>query len=306
MEKTKNKTVWSLIKRDRALIIMALPAIIYYILFHYKPMYGVLIAFKDFSISKGIMGSDWAGLKYFRQFFETPFFPRLLRNTLLISVYGLLWGFPVPIIFALVLNELNDGFYKRFVQTASYLPYFISTVVVVGMVVNILSPQTGIVGKIVKHFGGIPVNYMISAKHFRTIYIASGIWQGFGINSIIYLAALAGIEQEQYEAALVDGATRFQQTIHITIPGIMPTIIILLILDLGKLMNVGFEKIILMYSPSIYEVADVISTYTYRKGILETQHSFGAAVGLFNSVINFILLITFNRLSRKVSEVSLW
>jgi len=306
MIESKLKSAGKVIRRDRSLIIMIFPVILYYILFHYKPMYGILIAFKDFSISKGILRSEWAGLKYFIQFFESPFLGRLLRNTFSISIYGLLWGFPAPILFALFLNEMKNGFYKRLVQTASYLPYFISTVVVVGMIFNLLSPQTGIVAKFIKEFGGTPVNYMTSTRYFRTIYIASSIWKGFGIDSIIYLAALSGIEQEQYEAATIDGASRLKQTLHITIPGIMPTMIILLILSLGKLMSVGYEKIILMYSPAIYEVADVISTYTYRKGILETQYSFASAVGFFNSVINFVMLVVFNKISRRVSEISLW
>jgi putative aldouronate transport system permease protein len=306
IKETKIKNIQTTIKRDRALIVMIIPVVIYYLIFHYKPMYGILIAFKNFSISKGILRSEWAGLKYFMQFFQSYFFPRLLRNTVLISVYGLIWGFPIPILFALFLNEIKNGYYKKIVQTASYLPYFISTVVVVGIIYNLLSPQTGVIANVVKLFNGTPVNYMISARYFRTIYISSGIWQGFGINSILYIAAISGIEQEQYEAAIVDGASRFAQTIHITIPGILPTVIILLILNLGKLMSVGYEKIILMYSPSIYEVADVISTYTFRKGIFETQYSFAAAVGFFNSVINFILLIIFNKISKMISEISLW
>jgi putative aldouronate transport system permease protein len=292
--------------RDRYLLLLMLPVIAYYIIFHYVPMYGVTIAFKNFSAAKGILGSPWAGFKWFEQFFRSIYFSRIVRNTVLINVYGLLWGFPVPIIFALFLNELKDGVFRRSVQTISYLPHFISVVVVVGMIVNFLSPLDGIVNVALKAIGHEAINFMSEAKWFRTIYISSGIWQGFGWNSIIYLAAITSIDPTLYEAAEIDGASRLRKVWHITIPGILPTVIILLILNLGNIMSVGYEKIILMYSPATYETADVISTYVYRRGILNAEYSFGAAVGLFNSVINFLLIILVNRISKKITDIALW
>lgn len=292
--------------RDRALLLIMIPVVAYFIIFCYLPMYGVIIAFKDFIPGKGLTSGEWVGLKHFYMFFNSIYFGRLVRNTVLISVYGLLWGFPIPIMFALMLNELKDGLYKRAIQTISYLPHFISVVVVVGMMYNFLSVQDGIVNVFIEKFGGMSINFFNTPKYFRTMYIASGIWQEFGWSSIIYLAALSSIDPQLYEAAKIDGANRWQKMIHITIPGILPTIIILLILSLGSIMSVGFEKIILMYNPSTYEVSDVISTYTYRRGILGSSYSFGAAVGFFNSVINFTLLLIFNYFSKKVSSISLW
>ncbi|NSW89092.1 MAG: sugar ABC transporter permease [Firmicutes bacterium] len=293
-------------KRDKALLLMVTPVIIYYIIFHYKPMYGVIIAFKDFNPGLGIWGSPWIGLDNFKLFFSSAFFFRLIKNTFLISFYGLVFGFPFPIGFALILNEIKHKAYKKVVQTVSYLPHFISVVIVCGMIVNFLSPQTGIVSKVVQLFGGTPENYLLNSKYFRFIYISSGIWQSFGWGSIIYLAAITGIDEQLYEAARLDGANRLKQIFYITIPGIVPTIIILLILNLGNIMSVGFEKIILLYNPATYNVADVISTFTYRQGLVGLKYSYGAAVGLFNSVINCLFLVTANAISRKVSEISLW
>lgn len=297
---------WRQLKKDRYLILIASPAVLYFVIFHYVPMYGILMSFKDYSISAGIMGSDWVGLKYFEQFFQSIYFERILKNTLLISVYSLILAFPIPIIFALILNEFKDGLFKRSVQTFTYFPHFISVVVVVGMMVSFLSPSTGIVNNVLESIGTGPINFMGDPDWFRTLFIGSNIWQEFGWGSIIYLAALSGINPQLYEAARIDGANRWHQLLYITLPSIAPTIIILLILDMGQLMNVGFEKILLMYSPSTYETADVISTYVYRKGILGSQYSFGAAVGLFNSVINLILLVSANFISRKVTNSSLW
>lgn len=308
--KIKGETGWEKIKkafvRDKYLWLLILPGIIWYIIFMYSPMYGLVIAFKNFSPFKGVWDSSWVGLKWFKQFFETYYFWRILRNTLLINIYSILWGFPAPIIFALLLNEVQHKRFKRFSQTVSYLPHFISTVVIVGIVVNFLSPSTGIVNHVITALGGERISFMVDPKWFRTIYIGSGIWQGIGWNSIIYLAALSSIDQELYEAATVDGASRLRKMWHITIPGILPTVVILLILNFGSMLNVGYEKIILMYNPQTYETADVISSYVYRRGIAEGEYSFGTAVGLFQNVINFILVLTFNKLSRKVSEISLW
>jgi putative aldouronate transport system permease protein len=294
------------IRRDKYLLLMIVPVVVYYVIFHYIPMYGITIAFKNYSVSKGILGSEWLGFKWFEQFFHSFFFLRILKNTLLISIYGLIFGFWVPIAFALMLNELKDGAFKRFAQTVSYLPHFISVVVVVGMMVMFLSPSNGIVNQLLNQFGLESINFFNDTSWFRPLYVGSDIWQSFGWNSIIYLAAITGINSQLYEAARCDGANRWQQMIHVTLPGIKPTIVILLILSVGNIMNVGFEKILLMYNPSTYEVSDVISTYVYRRGILAADYSYGAAVGLFNSVINFILLLSVNFLSRKVNQVSLW
>lgn len=302
----KLRRLWKNIKRDKALLLIVLPVVIHYLIFVYYPMYGNVIAFKDYSPVLGIAGSEWAGLKYFKRFFESPYFGRVIRNTLQISIYSLLWSFPVPIVFALMANELKQGIFKRVVQAVSYIPYFISTVIVCGMVISFLSPTDGIVNNVIKLFGGEPINFMMEPDWFRTVFIASGIWQGFGWQSIIYLAALVGINPELYEAATVDGASRLQKVIHISIPCIMPTIIITFILQLGQLMSIGHEKLILLYNPITLDVADVVSTYVYRTGLVDGNYSLGSAVGLFNAVINLILVILANRLSRKLSSVSLW
>ena len=306
----KNTSWWKTLKknvvRDRYLLLLVLLPVLYFIIFHYVPMYGLQIAFKRYSPGRGIWGSPWVGLKWFEQFFGSYFAGRLIRNVLLLNIYSLLWGFPLPILFALLLNEVKNGIFKRVVQTISYMPHFIPVVVVVGMVFSFLSVNGGIVNVMLEHLGIEPINFMSEPKWFRTIYIASGVWQSFGWGSIIYLAALSGIDTEQYEAARIDGANRIQQIVHITIPGILPTVIILLILQCGRMMSVGYEKIILMYNTATYEVADVISTYVYRNGILGGEFSFSTAVDLFNNVCNCLLLVTINWISRKVSDISLW
>jgi len=275
-------------------------------MFCYVPMYGIVIAFKDYNIFRGIAASPWAGLKYFRQFFNSVFFWRHIRNTFSISFYGLIFGFPAPIILALLFNELRNGLFKKSVQTISYLPHFISLVVICGMIINMFSLQNGLVNTILEPLIGHKINFLNDNKWFRTIYVGSGIWQSFGWNSIIYLAALSGIDPNLYEAAKIDGAGRLRQIWHISLPGIKGTIITLLILQVGHMMSVGFEKIILLYNPTTYETADVVSTYVYRMGIQGTQYSFSAAVGLFNSVINVVLLLSANWISKKVSDYSLW
>jgi putative aldouronate transport system permease protein len=300
------RAIWRSIKRDKYLLVLISPVVVYYIIFHYVPMYGALIAFKDYNPGIGFYNSPWVGFKWFKQFFESFYFWRLIRNAILLNIYGIIFGFPIPIIFALLLNEVSDGFFKRSIQTISYLPHFISLVVVVGMMVNFLSPVDGIVNMFLKSIGKEPINFMGDPRWFRFLYISSGIWQEFGWSSIIYLAALSAIDPTLYDAAKVDGANRWQQMLNITLPDIMPTIIILLILNVGHLLSVGFEKIILMYQPMTYEVADVISTYVYRRGVLGADYSFAAAVGLFNSIINFMLLVTFNRISKRLTEISLW
>ena len=294
------------LKKDRVLILMVLPVVIHFLIFKYYPMYGNIIAFKNYSPVLGINGSHWAGLKYFEQFFNSPYFFRVIRNTVLISLYSLLWGFPIPIIFALLTNELRNGAYRRVVQLLSYIPYFISTVVVAGMLFNFLSPSTGIVNTVIRAFGGEPVHFLMEPEWFRTVFIASGIWQGFGWSSIVYIAALAGVSPELYEAATMDGAGRLQKIWHVSIPSILPTIVITLILNIGSFMSVGYEKIILLYNPVTMEVADVISSYVYRVGLVESNTSLGAAVGLFNAAINLVLVWSANRVARRISNVSLW
>lgn len=294
------------VKRDKALLLIVLPVVLHYLVFIYYPMYGNIIAFKSYSPALGINGSEWVGFKYFEQFFTSPYFTRVLRNTLLISIYSLIWAFPVPIIFALALNDLRNGPFKRIVQTFSYIPYFISTVIICGLLVNFLSPSSGIINTIIKLFGGTPINFLMEPKWFRTIFIASGIWQGFGWSSIIYLAALTGINPELYEAATVDGASKIQQILHVSLPCIQPTIVVIFVMNVGTLMSVGYEKLILLYNPITLEVADVISSYVYRTGLVEGGYSFGSAVGLFNSVVNLIMVVAANKVSKKLTEVSLW
>ena len=284
---------------------MVVPILILLILFCYKPMYGILIAFKRYRPSLGIMESKWVGLKYFRQFFRDPYCWRLFRNTLSISFLNLLFGFPAPIIFALLLNEVRVKKFKKTVQTISYMPHFISMVVVCGMITSFCASD-GLFNNIIELFGGERSNLLMNKNLFYPIYIISDIWKNLGWDSIIYLAALSGIDQEQYEAAKIDGANRLQQMFHITLPGIMPTVSMLLVLRIGSLLSVGYEKIILLYQPTTYEVADVISSYVYRRGLQSGEFSYGTAVGLFNSIVNIILLLTANKVSKKMGQSGLF
>ena len=299
-----SRTIKTFIEQ-RQLWLIALPGIIWYAIFAYGPMGGLLMAFENYSPGRGLLGGPWVGFKWFIQFFQSQFFWRLIRNTLLISIYGIIFSFPVPIILAIFLNEIRFSGYKRFAQSVSYLPHFISTVVVVGMLANFLAPD-GPVNVIMQKLGGEQKLFMAMPEMFRILYVGSGIWQNAGWNSIIYLAAIAGINVELYEAATVDGASRFRQIFTVTLPCILPTIVILLILAVGNLLSVGYEKIILMYNTATYETADVIATYVFRRGIGAGEFSFGAAVGMFQSVFNMIILISANAFSRKVSETSLW
>ncbi|WP_028550125.1 ABC transporter permease subunit [Paenibacillus sp. UNC451MF] len=293
------------IRKNKLLYLMLIPVVLFFAIFHYVPMYGAIIAFKDYSPRLGIWGSPWVGLEHFQSFFGGLYFWRVLKNTILISLYELLFGFPAPIILALLLNEIRSSLFKRTVQTVTYMPHFISLVVVCGMIKEFTS-SSGIVNDVIAYFGGERFSLLLEPEYFRTLFISSGVWQHIGWGTIIYLAALTGIDPEQYEAAKIDGAGRWKQMLHITLPGIMPTIVILIILDIGRLMNVGSEKIILLYNPSTYETADVIGSYVYRIGLQEMNYSFSSAVGLFNSVINFTLVIFSNWLSRKLNETSLW
>lgn len=301
----KQKSAFKILWKDKYLYLLLLPGLILYILFCYYPMYGLLMAFQDYNPVDGILGSPFIGFTHFANFFNSMFFGRLLRNTILLSLYNLIFGFPIPILFALMLNEVKPGPFKKITQTISYLPHFISVVVIVGML-NIVFAPTGIIPEVLTKLTGSSPNFLSDAKWFRTMYVGSEIWQHFGWNSIIYMAALAGIDQGLYEAAKIDGASRFKQIWYVTLPGIAPTIVTLLILNSGSILSVGFEKIILMYSPATYSTADVISTYTYRVGLLQSQYSFGVAVGMFNSVANCIILLIVNAISRKLTETSLW
>lgn len=294
------------LRRDVWIYVLAAVVLAYYVLFHYLPMYGAIIAFKDYDVAKGITGSSWVGLKHFKAFFSDYYFTRLLRNTLLLSVYNLLWSFPATIVFALLLNEIRQAKFKKVVQTVTYLPHFISTIVVCGMLVDFLADD-GLITQLIELFGGEAKYYLNYPQYFRTIYVSSGIWQNIGWGSIIYLAALSGIDTELYEAATIDGAGRLRQTWHITLTGLLPTIVTLLILEIGKLMNLGYEKIILLYNGNTYETADVISTYVYRLGLgALRQYSYTTAIGLFNSVINLILLVSANQISKRLTDNSLW
>jgi putative aldouronate transport system permease protein len=284
---------------------MMIPVIAYYVIFHYGPMYGAIIAFKDFTPVKGILGSDWVGLKHFEEFFGSYYFLRVLKNTVLISLYTLIFEFPAPIILALLINEVRRRYFKRVVQTITYMPYFISLVVICGIITDFTNAD-GLINRLFMLFGYDGQAMLQKPELFRPIYVLSEIWQRIGWESIIYIAALMSIDLEQYEAARIDGASRLKQMFYITLPGLVPVITIMFILRIGNLLNVGFEKIILLYNPITYETADVISTFVYRKGLLEFGWSYSSAVGLFNSVINLALLISANYISRKVNENSLW
>lgn len=297
--------VWKKMKKKWRLYAMMVPAIIFFAIFNYYPMYGVIIAFKDYSASAGILGSEWIGFDHFERFFNAYYFWDILSNTLLISAYQLAM-FPVPIIVALSMNEIKNNMFKRFTQTITYAPHFISVVVMTGMLIAFLSPSTGIVNNFLGLFGIEPIAFLAEPGWFKTIFVQSGVWQNLGWGAIIYLAALAGVNPELHEAATVDGASRFQRILHINIPAILPVIVILLILEVGNLMAIAFEKIYLLQNPLNMEASDVIQTFVYRSGLLEGQYSFSAAVGLFNSVINLVLLVAVNYIAKKTTDHSLW
>ena len=284
------------------------PGLILLIVFSYVPMIGLILAFKNYSSLEGIFGSPWVGVQWFKDFFSSPFFFRTLRNTVLISVLKLVFSFPVPLLFAILLNEISGKWFKKTVQTISYMPHFISTVIVVGIMKTMLSPDGGVVNEVLITLGITKesISFFNEPGWFRTLYVGSEIWQNFGWDSIIYLACITSIDMQLYEAAQLDGAGRWKQTMHITLPGLKNITITMLILSFGSMMNVGFEKILLMYNPAVYETSDVISTYIYRVALVDDNIGYGVAVGLFNSVINLILIVVFNMISRKTSEVSMW
>lgn len=299
------KKIGNDIKKNFALYIMVLPVLVYYIVFHYLPMGGLIMAFEDFKPKLGIWKSPFVGLTNFKDFFSSIYFGRTVGNTLAISGLELLFTFPATILFALLLNEIGNQKFKRTVQTISYMPHFISMVVVAGLIMDFCSSR-GLVAQIVSLFTGESVNLLGKPEYWRPVYIVSGLWKELGFGSIIYLAALSGVDQQLYEAAAIDGASRFKQTLHVTLPGIAPTIIIMLILKIGQIMSVGYEKTILLYNPQVYETADIISSYVYRKGLQEFNYGYSTAVGMFNSVINLVLLVTANKISKKMTETSLF
>ncbi|WP_442952511.1 ABC transporter permease [Paenibacillus sp. Leaf72] len=282
------------------------PIFIYYLVIMYFPMPGVIMAFKNFTPGKGIFSGDWVGLKWFIQFYDSIYFWRLLRNTFLLAFLPLLFGFPIPILFAICVVEIKNRAFKRFAQTITYLPHFISTVVIAGMLINFLSPTDGIVNILLEKIGLEPINFMMEPGWFRTIFTSSDIWQSFGFSSIIYIAAIMSIDPEMYDSGKIDGVNKFQELWHLTLPSIKPTIIILLLLSLGGIMSVGFEKVYLLYNAATYETGDVLSTYVYRMGIIGQNYSFATAIGVFNSIITFILVFAANQLTRRATNMSLW
>lgn len=294
------------LRRYWQLYLIMLPAILYFLLFKYIPMLNAVIAFKDYNIIKGIWGSPWVGFKYFEMFFSNPVFWTLLKNTLGLSLYSLLVGFPIPIILAIGLNEIKDGFFKRAVQLVTYAPYFISTVIMVSMIFLLLSPRLGVVNMAIKAMGLDAVNFLGIPNIFPSVYVWSGVWQYSGYSAIVYLAALSGVDPQLYEAAKIDGASRLQRIFNIDLPGIMPVAVILLILNVGSLLGIGFEKIFLMQNPLNLATSEVIATYVYKVGLINANFSFATAVGLFNSVVNMILLVMVNAFAKRVSETSLW
>lgn len=295
------------LRRDLLLYLMITPVLVWYAIFVYKPMYGLVVAFQDFSVWKGISGSEWVGFKNFERFFNSPYFFRTLKNTVLFNVYKLIFDFPAPIILALLLNEVRKSWFKRSVQTLTYLPHFISVVVVAGIVTNFLAPGNGLVNIILDKLGYDKIYFLTVPEYFRTIYIISfDIWKDVGFGAIVYIAALAGINPELYEAAEADGASRLRKMWHISLPGILPTIIIFLLLRISNFIEMGHEAIILLYQPITYETADILSSYAYRSGIVSGHYDLGAAVGLFTNTVGLILVVICNRISNRLTGSGLW
>lgn len=300
------RTLGEDLRRDWQLYLLLAPMVIWFALFLYKPMHGLQIAFKDFSIFRGVDASPWVGFAHFQELFNNGLFIRSFFNTIIISSIGLIFAFPVPIILALMFNEVQSAVARRWAQTVVYLPHFISVVIVAGIVINFLSPSTGVINIFLKWMGLEPIYFLTQPEWFRPVFIGSSIWKEAGFESIVYLAAIAGVSPTLYESARVDGASRWQMMWRITLPCILPTIIIMLIIRIGNLVEVGFEYIILLYQPSTYETADVVSTFIYRTGLQGTQYDLATAAGLFNAVIAFVLVYSANRISRKLSSTSLW
>lgn len=306
MKQRRRHMILKQMKANYFLYLFLLPATVYLGIFAYGPLYGIQIAFKDFFAFKGIEGSPWVGLKHFRNFFNSPRFSMLLSNTLGVSIYSLLAGFPIPILLALLLNYTPRKGLKRFAQTVSYAPHFISTVVMVGMINVFLSPRSGFINTLLGYVGVKPIFFMGSPAWFKHIYVWSGVWQSAGWSSIIYLAALSGVSPELHEAAIIDGANKFQRIWNIDIPTIMPTMVILLVMSFGSIMNVGYEKVFLLQNSLNMTSSEIISTYTYKIGLQDAQYSYSTAIGLFTNVINFAMLIIVNKAAKMLSGSSLW
>ena len=302
----RSKETWKMMRRNKALYLLLLPALVYLVLFHYWPMYGVQIAFRNFNFADGITGSKWVGLKWFQYFFKSPYCWTVISNTFLLSLYALLGSFPAAILLALLIHNTPSKGFSRLSQTATYMPHFISTVVMIGMLNNFLSPNSGFINTLIETLGGERTYFVGQPEYFRHLYVWSGVWQGSGWNSIIYIAALTSISSELHEAAMIDGASKLKRIWHIDLPGILPTMIILLILRCGNILTVGFEKVYLMQNDLNLDVSEMISTYTYKQGLLKTKYSYSAAIGLFNNVINFIFLTIVNFVSKRLTETSLW
>ncbi|GAE31029.1 ABC transporter permease [Halalkalibacter hemicellulosilyticus] len=299
-------TFWKDIKRDKLLYLLLIPGIVYLLIFRYIPMYGVVIAFQDYNIIAGISGSVWVAFEQFERLFRTPNFSSIFMNTLIISSLKLLFGFPAPIILALLLNELRHMAFKRFTQSVIYLPHFISWVIFAGIIITFLNPVDGLFNYFIKQLGGQPISFLTSPDYFRSILVISDIYKEMGWGTIIYLAAMTGVRPDLYEAARIDGANRFKQMWHVTLPAIRPVILIMLILSLGNILEAGFLQIYLLYSPLVYDVADVIDTYVYRRGIQEANYSLATAAGLFKSIIALILIVTANKIVKKFGQDGLW
>lgn len=300
------KGIIRIIRNDKYLYLLLFPVLLNFIIFHYIPMYGILIAFKDYDIVGGVAASPWVGLKHFSSFFESYYFWQLIRNTLMINLFLLLFVFPAPIILALLINEVRNGIYKTTIQTITYLPYFVSSVVVVGIIKIMLSSESGVINKVIMSLGGKAINFLTEPQWFRSIYTLMNMWQVTGFTSIIYIAAITGIDQEIYEAAEIDGAGRLRKMWNITLPGIRPTIILLLILQLGNILTVGWQEILLLSNTLTAEVADVIPTYVYFRGLLNSDYSFATAVGTFQSLIGLMMIVITNKLAKKYTDTYLW
>lgn len=302
----KRQILWKDLKRDKLLYLLLILPITVYVLFYYKPMFGLQIAFKNYNVFQGISESPWVGFEHFKTFFTSPFFGRTLKNTLMLSLYNMLFAFPAPIILALMFNEVQKIKFKKFVQTCTYIPHFISVVIVASLVTSFLSPSSGVINTIISAFGGEKVYFLTKPEYFRTIYTVMGIWQGTGFNSIVYLSVITAIDTSLYEAAMIDGANKWKQITNVTIPSILPTIVMMFIMRLGNILNVGYESIILLYQPATYETADTIGTYIYRVGLENSQYSLATAVGLVNGVVGLLLVILSNTISKRVTEYGLW
>jgi putative aldouronate transport system permease protein len=298
----RKTSAWAHMMGNKSLYLLLLPGLLYYATFHYAPMYGITIAFKDYDVFGGVLGSEWVGLKHFKELMSSDTFSNVFRNSVLISFYKLVINFPIPILIAILLNEVRRLFFKRLVQTIIYLPYFLSWVVIAGLVINLLSPSSGVVNMLLQSLGAEPVNFLGQKQFFRSIIVLSDLWHGMGWNTIIFLAALTGVDPQLYEAAKMDGAGRFRQIFHITLPGIRSTIIVLLLMKIGHIMDNGFEQIFLLSNPLVLEVGDVFETYVYRTGLVEAKYDYSTAVGLFKSLIGLVLLLIANTLARRFGE----